>query len=117
MDSPSSVTQVPIDVLNLIEARVANERKSPFVAYGLWFFLGVVGAHWIYMGRWGSVFIYWILWLIGFLTTILWWTPIVSILVGIVWVVDFFRLICATEKRTKALREEMIARYLQTGHL
>ncbi|RUU29768.1 TM2 domain-containing protein [Mesorhizobium sp. M6A.T.Ce.TU.016.01.1.1] len=38
----------------LIEQRVANEAKSIGVAYVLWFFLGLLGAHRFYLGRKGS---------------------------------------------------------------
>lgn len=38
----------------LIEQRVANEAKSIGVAYALWFFLGLVGAHRFYLGRKGT---------------------------------------------------------------
>jgi TM2 domain-containing membrane protein YozV len=34
----------------LIEQRVANEAKSTLVAYLLWFFFGLVGAHRFYLG-------------------------------------------------------------------
>ncbi|MCA0032768.1 TM2 domain-containing protein [Mesorhizobium sp. B263B2A] len=38
----------------LIEQRVANEAKSIGVAYALWFFLGLVGAHRLYLGKKGT---------------------------------------------------------------
>ncbi|NGM46833.1 TM2 domain-containing protein [Rhodobacter sp. SGA-6-6] len=49
----------------LIEARLANERKSTGVAYLLWFFLGGLGAHRFYLGRPGTAVIQILLLLTG----------------------------------------------------
>ena len=35
----------------LIEARIANEKKSTLAAYLLWFFLGSLSAHCFYLGN------------------------------------------------------------------
>ena len=37
--------------MQLIESRVANDKKSVGVAYGLWFFLGLWGIHNFYLGK------------------------------------------------------------------
>lgn len=37
-----------------VEKRIANERSSAIVAYGLWVFFGFFGAHRLYLGRWAS---------------------------------------------------------------
>lgn len=39
------------DQLLLIEAKVANEKKSVALAYVLWFFLGGIGVHNFYLGK------------------------------------------------------------------
>ena len=41
----------------LIEQRVANESKSVFGAYVLWFFVGFLGVHRFYLGdpKWGAI--------------------------------------------------------------
>lgn len=39
------------DELVLVEARVANHKRSLFFAYLFWFFLGYWGVHQFYLGR------------------------------------------------------------------
>lgn len=39
------------DQLLLIEARVANEKRSTGLAYVLWLFLGLLGIHNYYLGK------------------------------------------------------------------
>ena len=52
----------------LIEQRVANDAKSPLVAYLLAIFLWGFGAHRMYLGRWVSGFIMLAMWGLGWLT-------------------------------------------------
>ena len=45
-------TELPtVAEMQLIESRVANDKKSVGVAYGLWFFLGLWGIHNFYLGK------------------------------------------------------------------
>lgn len=65
-------------------------RKSVGVAYLLWLFLGVFGAHRFYLGRTISGAIQLVLWVLGWLT---WWiiigfVPITVVLVW--WLIDAF---------------------------
>lgn len=53
----------------LIEQRVANDAKSPLVAYLLAIFLWGFGAHRIYLGRWASGLFMLALWALGWLLT------------------------------------------------
>lgn len=52
----------------LIEQRVANEAKSPVVAYLLLIFLWGCGVHRMYLGHWGSGIFMLVLWGLGWLT-------------------------------------------------
>lgn len=52
----------------LIEQRVANEAKSTGVAYALWFFLGLAGAHRFYLGQKRTGFVMLALFVVGMLT-------------------------------------------------
>ncbi len=52
--APPAVEQayeISTDQLLLIEARVANEKKSVGLAYLLWFLLGGLGIHNFYLGK------------------------------------------------------------------
>lgn len=53
----------------LIEQRVANDAKSPVVAYLLAIFLWGFGAHRMYLGRWISGLFMLVLWGLGWLMT------------------------------------------------
>ncbi|WP_312528430.1 TM2 domain-containing protein [Paracoccus sp. (in: a-proteobacteria)] len=74
----------------LIEQRVANDAKSPLVAYLLLFFLWGFGVHRMYLGRWTSGIIMLILWAIGWLLTplLIGW-PLVG-LISIWVIIDIF---------------------------
>ena len=52
----------------LIEQRVANDAKSPLVAYLLLIFLWGLGVHRMYLGRWVSGILMAVLWGLGWLT-------------------------------------------------
>ncbi|KGJ05854.1 TM2 domain-containing membrane protein YozV [Paracoccus halophilus] len=52
----------------LIEQRVANDAKSPLVAYLLLFLLWGLGLHRMYLGRWVSGIFMAALWGLGWLT-------------------------------------------------
>ncbi|WP_410216253.1 TM2 domain-containing protein [Paracoccus sp. (in: a-proteobacteria)] len=53
----------------LIEQRVANEAKSPLVAYLLLIFLWGFGVHRMYLGRWMSGLLMLAIWAVGWLLT------------------------------------------------
>ena len=52
----------------LIEQRVANDAKSPLVAYLLLIVLWGLGVHRMYLGRWLSGILMAVLWGLGWLT-------------------------------------------------
>jgi len=51
VDASRDAAELSTDELTLIEARLANERKSVVVAYLLFLFLGGFGFHNFYLGR------------------------------------------------------------------
>ena len=55
----------------LIEQRVANEAKSPIVAYLLLVLLWGCGVHRMYLGRWISGVLMLALWGMGWLTSLI----------------------------------------------
>lgn len=74
----------------LIEQRVANDAKSPLVAYLLLIVLWGFGVHRMYLGRWMSGLVMLALWAVGWLLTpvLIGW-PLVGLVV--LWcVVDLF---------------------------
>ena len=71
-----------------IEQRVANEASSPFVAYLLWFFLGMFGAHRFYLGRWGSALTMLVLFGIGSALSVILIGYLPLAFVGLWWLID-----------------------------
>lgn len=53
----------------VIEQRIANEAKSPLIAYLLLIFVWGFGVHRMYLGRWGSGLLMTVLSGIGWLTS------------------------------------------------
>ena len=74
----------------LIEQRVANDAKSPLVAYLLLIFLWGLGVHRMYLGRWLSGIVMAAMWGLGWLTApILIGWPLLGV-VGLWVVIDMF---------------------------
>lgn len=71
-----------------IEQRVANESPSTLVAYLLWFFLGMFGAHRFYLGRWLSGLVMLGLFGLGSALAFILVGYIPLALVGLWWVLD-----------------------------
>ena len=76
----------------LVEQRLANEIRSPVIAYLLWFFLGVFGAHRFYLGRVGSGIGMLVLFWLGAFTMILLVGWIFLLAYGLWWLVDAFMI-------------------------
>lgn len=86
-----------VDKQLLIEARIANDRKSTGVAYALWFFLGIISAHRFYLGRPISA----ILQILSYF-----------IVIGFIWwVVDVFLIPDMVRRHTAKLRSQMMHEY------
>lgn len=74
----------------LVEQRLINEKKSPVVAYLLWFFLGGLGAHRFYLGKTGSAIGMLALFILGWLTLFLYIGILFLIVLGIWALIDAF---------------------------
>lgn len=92
----------------LIEQRVANEAKSPFVAYLLAILLWGFGAHRFYLGRYMSGALMLLLWGIGWLTApiLIGWVPLGFVAVWMV--IDLF-LIPAMIREDQAMIRQRLA--------
>lgn len=81
----------------LVEARLANERKSVGVAYALWFFLGILSLHRFYLGRPVSA----ILQILSYF-----------IVVGFIWwIVDAFLIPDMVRQHSAKIREMLLNQY------
>lgn len=87
----------------LIETRIANETKSPAVAFALWFFLGIFSAHRFYLGK-----------------------PLLAVLqivsyvfvVGIIWwLIDAFLINGMLREHQTKIRERLTNQYLSAENL
>ncbi|MCF3972487.1 TM2 domain-containing protein [Paracoccus salsus] len=93
----------------LIEQRVANEARSPFVAYLLAILLWGFGAHRFYLGRYMSGALMLLLWGIGWLTApiLIGWLPIA--LVSIWALVDLFLIPGMIREDQAMIRQRLTA--------
>lgn len=74
----------------LVEQRLANEVKSPLIAYLLWFFLAAIAAHRFYLGKAGSAVVMLLLCWVGIFTSFLGIGLVLLAAFGIWWIVDAF---------------------------
>jgi len=91
MDLVGMKSRLDARQLMLVDSEVRNAGKSMFVAYVLWYFLGMFGGHRFYMKKTGSAVAQLILTitLIGVLVTFIWW--IVDAFLVHKWVKDYNR--------------------------
>lgn len=94
----------------LVEQRLNNEKKSPLIAYLLWFFLSGFAAHRFYMGKTGSAVVMLLLCWIGVFTAVFVVGLFLLAIFGIWWLVDAFLIpgwveADMREKRSKIANE------------
>lgn len=93
----------------LIEQRVTNEAKSPFVAYLLAILLWGFGAHRLYLGRYLSGIIMLLMWGFGWLTApiLIGWLPIAIVAV---WnFIDLFLIPGMVREDQAVIRQRLLA--------
>lgn len=93
----------------LVEQRVANEAKSPFVAYLLAILLWGFGAHRLYLGRYMSGLVMLAMWGIGWLTApiLIGWLPIA--LVAVWMVIDLFLIPGMIREDQAVIRQRLLS--------
>lgn len=94
--------------LILIEQKVTNESKSLFLAYALWYFLGVFGGHRFYLNGLQSGMLYILFWIVGLVTISIgspfWVIPLLVIIVLVI--VDAFLIPGMLRENREVLREK-----------
>ncbi len=124
---------LPADVLELVEARLQNERKSLVLAYVFWLCVGYLGAHHWYLGRkrWAMLYTGCVILMtvsvlftgmtssLGFdassVSSILSGIPILIVSFGMI--IDLFLMPRYARQAIEAKRQELINRYLKNGYL
>lgn len=93
----------------VIEQRVANEAKSPFVAYLLAILLWGFGAHRLYLGRYMSGLVMLAMWGLGWLTApiLIGWLPIA--LVAVWMVIDLFLIPGMIREDRAVIRQKLLS--------
>lgn len=72
--------------MTAVEARVANQSRNILLAYVLWFFLGVFGAHRFYLGKMGTAILQLLFTLsvFGAIITVVWWVIDAFLIPGLI---------------------------------
>lgn len=91
----------------LIEQRVANDAKSPVIAYLLLLFLGGFGAHRFYLGRSGTGAAMLIMFILGWLTLVIGVGLVFLGAVGLWCLVDLFLIPGMVAQDRAALRDRL----------
>lgn len=99
----------------LVEQRVTNEAKSPFVAYLLAILLWGFGAHRFYLGRYLSGFLMLLLWGMGWLTApiLIGWIPIA--VVSLWMLLDLFLIPGMIREDQAVIRQRLLAELAGRG--
>lgn len=77
---------------------LAVGKKSAVIAYVLWFFLGLLGAHRFYLGKTFSAIVMLALTLIGYLTLAVGIGFIILAIVALWWIIDAVLILLAARK-------------------
>jgi TM2 domain-containing membrane protein YozV len=91
----------------LIEQRINNDAKSPGIAYALWFFLGLLGAHRFYLGKTTSGILMLCLTIASYITMIIFIGFFGLLAVLIWWVVDAFTINKVIQQEKEAMRARL----------
>lgn len=78
--------------LSIVQSEMENQKKSIPIAYVLWFFLGIFGAHRLYAGKIGSGIGMFILWAFGTVTLIIYIGALFIFAYSVWWIIDAFLL-------------------------
>jgi Predicted membrane protein len=99
-------SQLDARELLLLDQEVKDRGKNMIIAYVLWYFLGVFGAHRFYLGRTGSAVAQLILTLtvVGAFVTFVWW------------IVDAFLLHQWVRERNRSIEDHLINEILAHKH-
>jgi TM2 domain-containing membrane protein YozV len=92
----------------LAEQRLSNDKKSTFVAYLLWFFLGGFGAHRFYLGKTKGAVAQLLLLIIGWVTAVIFIGFALLIALGIWLIVDAFLIPGMIAEDTSAARTRIL---------
>lgn len=95
----------------LIEQRVANEAKSPLVAYLLLIFLWGCGVHRMYLGRWLSGLLMLAIWGVSWLLTVVLIGWIGVAFVAVWCVIDLLLIPAMIREDREDIRRRMVSRY------
>jgi TM2 domain-containing membrane protein YozV len=90
----------------LIEQRVANDAKSPVVAYLLWFFLGQLGIHRFFLNKPHAVTML-VLFVLGIFTAVFLIGIPMLLAVMIMWIIDAFKISEWVNEDREALRKKL----------
>lgn len=133
MSTPASLAELTPDALDMIEARLQNERKSLVLAYVFWLCVGYLGAHHWYLGRkrWAMLYTGCVILMtlavlltgatstMGFDTSsvsrLLSGIPILIVSFGMV--ADLFLMPRYARRAIEEKRRELIERYRQLGYV
>jgi TM2 domain-containing membrane protein YozV len=99
----------------LIEQRIANDAKSPVVAYLLLIFFGGLGAHRFYLGRTGSAVAQLLLFITGWLTFVLFIGIALLAVLGVWVIVDIFLVAGMIQSQKDAMRQRLTQELLISG--
>jgi TM2 domain-containing membrane protein YozV len=93
----------------LIEQRIANDAKSTFAAYALWFLFGGFAAHRFYLGHTGSAIAMLLITVVGVFT-------LFPLIITAVWViVDAFLIPGMVQQHKDGMRQKLAMNFVTSS--
>lgn len=99
--------------LALLESEMRGRSKSIWVAFALWFFVGMLGGHRFYLKRGGEIYL--VVFVVGLVTSIILIGFLILAVLGLFVLIDAFRISNWVESANREIESQIITEIVGHG--